>query len=314
MDTFVATLSPMLVMGICILIGFIVRKTKVAPENTATALSRLEINVLLPALNLKTFLTYCTVESLTSRWQTVVFGAVATVLAVAMGIPLAKVFSKSKDEFKIYRYSLIIANFGFLGNAIVPAIMGEAAMYDYMLFTIPLNILLYAWAFNSLIPEGKTEKKSVWKSLLNPTSVAMSIGIVLGLLGVGPYLPSFVNTTLANLSNCMGPLAMLLTGFVIGGYKMSDLLTNKRVYIVTLLRLTVLPAIIIGVLWLLGAQDSVLFMALFGFATALGLNTVVVPAAYDGDTHTGAGMAMVSNAGAVITIPILYALLVQILG
>lgn len=314
LETFFATLSPMLVMFVCILIGFILRKTKAAPENTATVLSRLEINVLLPALNLKTFLTYCTVESITARWQTVLYGVVAVALTVAMGVPLAKLFTKDKDEFKIYRYSLMIANYGFLGNAIVPAIMGAEAMYDYMLFNIPLNILLYAWAFNSLIPEGKGQKKSVWKSLLNPTSIAMTIGIVLGLLGVGPMLPGFITTTLGNLSSCMGPLAMLLTGFVIGGYRMTDLLMNKKVYIVTLLRLFVLPAIIIGVLWLLGADASVLYMALFAFATALGLNTVVVPAAYDGDTHTGAGMAMISNVGAIISIPLMYALLMQLLG
>ena len=313
-ETFFATLSPMLVMFLCILVGFVLRKRKTAPENTATVLSKLEINVLLPALNLKTFLTYCTVESITSRWQMVLYGVVAVVLTMVMGIPLAKLFAKDKNERKIYRYSLMIANFGFLGNAIVPAIMGDAAMYDYMLFTIPLNILLYAWAFNSLIPEGKGQKKSVWKSLLNPTSVAMTIGIVLGLLGVGPKLPGFITTTLGNLSNCMGPLAMLLTGFVIGGYRLPELLKNKKVYLVTLLRLIVLPAVIMGVLWLLGAQRNVVFMALFAYSAALGLNTVVVPAAYDGDTHTGAGMAVISNAGAVITIPLMYALLTQLLG
>lgn len=309
-----ATLSPMLVMFICMLVGFVLRKLKAAPENTATVLSKLEINVLMPALNLKTFLTYCTVESLTTRWQTVLFGVVATVLSVVIGVPLAKLFTKDKDEFKIYRYSLMIANFGFLGNAIVPAIMGDAAMYDYMLFTIPLNVLLYTWAFNSLIPEGKNKKQSWWRGLLNPTCVAMCIGIVLGLLGVGPHLPAFVTMTMGNLANCMGPLAMVLTGFVVGGYKLPELLTNKKVYIVTLLRLLVLPLVIIGVLWLLGASNQVLFMSLFAFATALGLNTVVVPAAYDGDTHTGAGMAMISNAGAVITIPLLYALLSVLTG
>jgi predicted permease len=313
-ETFLATLSPMLVMFLCILVGFVLRKSKVAPENTATVLSKLEINVLLPALNLKTFLTYCTVESIAARWQTVLYGAVAVTLSLAMAIPLAKLFTKDKNEVKIYRYSLLFANFGFLGNAIVPAIMGDAIMYDYMLFTIPMNIVLYAWAFNSLIPEGMGEKKSVWKSLLNPTSIAMTIGIVLGLLGVGPKLPGFITTTLGNLSNCMGPLAMVLTGFVIGGYHLPGLLKDKKVYIVTILRLIVLPAIILGVLWLLGAQTNVIFMALFAYSAALGLNTVVVPAAYDGDTHTGAGMAVISNAGAVITIPLLYALLTQLLG
>lgn len=314
LETFLATLSPMLVMFICILIGFILRKTKVAPENAATVLSRLEINVFLPALILRTFLTYCTVESITTQYKVVLYGIIAVALSAAIAFSLCKVFTKDKDERKIYRYSLLFANFGFLGNAIVPQIMGAEAMYSYMLFTIPMNIVLYAWAFNSLVPEGKGQRQSVWKNLRNPTSIAMVAGIALGFLGVGEKLPTFISTALDNLADCMGPAAMLLTGFVVGGYRLPELLKNKRVYIATILRLMVLPAIIVGVLWLLGADATTLYMALFAYASALGLNTVVVPAAYDGDTHTGAAMAMISHVACVVTIPLLYALLMQLVG
>ncbi len=314
LDSFVATVSPMLVMFLCMLTGYVLCKSRIVPENTATVLSKLEINVFLPVLVLNTFLKYCTVESITTQYQTVLYGVLAVGLALVMGIPLSKLLSKEKNERKIYRYSLVIANFGFLGNAIVPPIMGAEAMYSYMLFTIPLNILLYSWAFNSLIPEGQGEKKSMWKNLRNPTSVAMILGIVLGLLGVGAQLPSFVETTLSNLAGCMGPIAMLLTGYVIGGYRLPELLTNKRVYLVTFLRLLILPSAIVGVLWLLGADKLTLCSALFAYASALGLNTVMVPAAYNGDTKTGAGMAMISHVGCVITIPLLYALLLSLLG
>ncbi len=313
-ETFLATLSPMLVMFSCIALGFLLRRLKAMPENGATVLSRLEINVLMPALVVNTFMTYCTVESVTQQYPMVLYGLLATLLTVAIAAPLSRLFARDAGQRKIYRYSLMLANFGFLGNAIVPQIMGPEAMYSYMLFTIPLNILLYAWAFGSLIPEGKGQKKSLLQNLANPTCIAMVAGILLGLTGAGALLPSFVTSTLGNLAGCMGPVAMILTGFVIGGYKMRQLLTNKRVYIAAFLRLLVLPAVIVGVLWLLGADNTTLYMALFAFSAALGLNTVVVPAAYDGDTTTGAGMAMISHGGCIITIPLLYALLGQLLG
>ncbi len=312
-ETFLATLSPMLVMFLCMALGFLLRKCKALPENGATVLSRLEINALMPALVVNTFMNYCTVESVTQQYPTVLYGVVAVLLSAAMGAPLAQLFSKNKDERKIYRYSLMIANFGFLGNAIVPQIMGSEAVYTYMLFTIPLNILLYAWGFNSLIPEGKGQKKNFLQNFTNPTCIAMVTGITLGLTGVGKCLPGFVTDTLQKLAGCMGPVAMILTGFVIGGYPMGQLLKNKRVYLATFLRLLVLPCIIVGVLWLLGAEDPVLYMALFAYSAALGLNTVVVPAAYDGDTTVGAGMAMISHVGCIVTIPLLYAFLMQLL-
>jgi predicted permease len=191
--------------------------------------------------------------------------------------------------------------------------MGQEALYSYLLFCLPFNIVLYTWAINLLIPPEKLEKKSIWKKLAHPTLIAMAIGVLLGLSGVGKVLPGFVSTTLKNLSGCMGPVAMLLTGFVIGGYKIGELLRNGKVYVITFLRLLVLPCVAVAILTLLGADKEIALLAMFACGAALGLNTVVVPAAYDGDTRPGAAMAMISHIGAVITIPLLYALFTQIL-
>ena len=51
-DVFSATLSPMLVMFLCMVIGFILNKKKLCPENTTTVLSKLETYVLAPALTI----------------------------------------------------------------------------------------------------------------------------------------------------------------------------------------------------------------------------------------------------------------------
>lgn len=303
----------MLVMFLCIAIGFLLRKFRLTPDNTASVLSKLELYVFLPAQILVTFLNYCTVETLQVQYRTVLYGALAVGLEIVIGLLVARFFSKEKTERNIYLYNLIIANMGFLGNAIVPQIMGQEALYSYLLFCLPFNIVLYTWAINLLIPPEKLEKKSIWKKLAHPTLIAMAIGVLLGLSGAGKVLPGFVSTTLTNLSGCMGPVAMLLTGFVIGGYKIGDLLRNGKVYIITFIRLLVLPCVAVAVLMLLGAGKEIALLAMFGCGAALGLNTVVVPAAYDGDTRPGAAMAMISHIGAVVTIPLLYALLTQIL-
>ena len=313
LETFSATVSAMLVMFLCIAIGFILRKCRLAPENTASVLSKLELYVFLPAQILVTFLNYCTVETLQVQYRTVLYGALAVGLEIVIGLLVARFFSKEKTERNLYLYNLIIANMGFLGNAIVPQIMGQEALYSYLLFCLPFNIVLYTWAINLLIPPEKLEKKSIWKKLAHPTLIAMAIGVLLGLSGAGKVLPGFVSTTLTNLSGCMGPVAMLLTGFVIGGYKIGGLLRNVKVYIITVIRLLVLPCAAVAVLTLLGADKEISLLAMFACGAALGLNTVVVPAAYDGDTRPGAAMAMISHIGAVITIPLLYALFTQIL-
>ena len=80
----------------------------------------------------------------------------------------------------------------------------------------------------------------------------------------------------------------------------------KKVYVVTFLRLVAIPAILMVILKLFGTSEEIMTLALIAFATPLGLNTIVYPAAYGGDTKTGAAMALISNALGVITIPLMY--------
>lgn len=305
---FLSTLSPMLMMLACMVIGFVLNKQKICPENTATVLSKLETNILAPALTISTFSKYCTIESLAGQYQRIIYCLIILAIAIGISIALTPLFTGKGYNRNVYRYALTFGNFGFMGNAIVPAILGEPALYDYMMFTLPLSLAVYTWGIASLIPKAEGKYNPV-KSLLNPSMIAVLIGAVLGLTGLTKYIPGFVNSTLSGLGSCMGPIAMILTGFLIGQYPIGKLLSDKKIYIAAFLRLFILPALFILILKLLGAGNTTLVMCLFGFATPLGLNTVVFPAAYGGDPSTGVSMATISHTVCVITIPIMYALL-----
>ena len=237
------------------------------------------------------------------------YSAIALVIAIVIALPLSKVFARD-DAYKrnIYKYALAFGNFSFMGNAIVPAIMGDKMLYNYMLYILPLNVAVYTWGVIILIPRGNNSGSAL-KNLLNPIFVSIIIGALLGLTGAAEYVPSFIKSTVTNCASCMGPLAMILTGFVIGGYNIVGLLKNKAVYIATALRLIVLPLLFMVILHFIGADKGALYLTLIAFGTPLGLNTVVFPAAYGGDTSTGASMAMISHTLCVITIPLMYALL-----
>ena len=72
-DVFLSTLSPMLMMFACMVIGYILNKKKICPDNTATTLSKLETYVLGPALTISTFSKYCTIESLSQQYVRILF-------------------------------------------------------------------------------------------------------------------------------------------------------------------------------------------------------------------------------------------------
>lgn len=309
---FQSTITPMLTMFTCIMIGYVLNKLKLLPENADTVLAKTETYVLVPALNISTFMNYCTVESLASYRS--FLGASVILIAVAIGIAcaLSGIFSKDSYQRNIYKYALTFGNFGFLGNAIVPIILGEEFLYPYLLFTLPLNAMCYIWGLSLLVPAGN--QNNVFRNLLNPCVISIGIGAVLGLTGVQPVIPAFVKLSLSNLSACMGPIAMILTGFVAAKYRIGDLLRKPFVYLATLFRLIILPVAFLAALILLRVDELIIKMCLFAYATPLGMNTVVFPTAYNKDASTGASMALISHTLCVITIPLLYSVLTFLLA
>ena len=117
---------------------------------------------------------------------------------------------------------------------------------------------------------------------------------------------------------------MILAGVTIARYDFWDMLKNKKVYLATALRLVVLPAVLIAILFAIktlangllhmAIGNDVLFLAFFATAAPLGLNTIIFPEAYNGNPKTGASMAMISHTLCVISIPLLYALMVALFG
>ncbi len=307
-QVFSATLSAMLTMLICMLIGFILRTKKIEPEDTDSVFSRFLSFVVSPALNFNSFLNNFNMQSLQENYQIILFSLLIAGIAVTIATFLARLFVKEGYAQGIYKYAIAFANFGYMGNAVVLSIFGEEMLYYYLLFTTPMNLIVYTWGMTQLIP-GKKGIKATLVRVTNPTTIAVLLGVVAGLLNLKAYIPQFVTGALSSLGSCMGPISMVLTGYVIGKFDIKSALTSKKIYIVSFLRLIVFPALYCGLLILLGANDRLLTIALIAYAMPLGLNTVVFPAAYGADTSVGASMALISNVLCIITFPLMYALL-----
>ena len=307
MQVFTATLNQMLVLFIFMALGFFLNKKRLLPLDDSVVLSKLETYAFVPCLVFSVFYKYCTVENFKQKWTYMLYGAAVMAVSLPIGIVLAKFFAKDGYLKKIYTYSFAVANFSFMGNAVVLGVFGEKVLFDYMIFTLPLNLYVYSIGTASLIPTEKGGKISV-KTFVNPIFIALILGAVCGLLSVP--LPKFITTAISSAGACMSPLAMLLTGFVIGEYNLKTLASDKKVYLASVIRLIILPSAFMAVLLLLKTDKDIIRVALCATAMPLGLNTVVFPAAYGGDTTPGAGLALVSHLISVITIPVMFSIFI----
>lgn len=318
MEMFKLTLQQMLMMYTLILVGYLLRKKSILPEKSDTAMARMETYIFVPALSLYNMLTRCTVKTFSENYTLILYGLAVMLVAIGISYPLSKLFVKDsrtpENAYRrnIYKYAMTFGNFGFMGNFIILGIWGEEFFFKYSMFTMFVSILCYGWGLYILIPKDKNcgILKNLKRGLLTPPILALFIGIAGGLLNVGNLLPQFFVSALSNASKCQGPVAMVLAGYVIGGYDFKKLILNKKVYFASLLRLIVIPAFLVCGLKLFGAGKEIMTLALIAFATPLGLNTIVYPATYGGETETGASMTMISHTLSVITIPVMYTLLI----
>lgn len=309
MSIFSTTLNQISFLFGFIVIGYILVKLKVLPENSAMVLSKLENTIFIPALVMGTFIENFTVERISATWKLWAISFIIAFIAISFAILVSKAVTKDKYIQKIYTYGLSFSNFGFMGNAVVSSLFPDV-FFEYLIFTLPLWMLIYLWGVPKLLIADSDKKqtfKESLKSLVNPMFIAMLIGIIVGLLHIP--LPQWIISIIDVSGACMSPIAMILTGIVVSFISLKKTFTNIRIYIVSIIRLLIMPLIFIGVASFLNIPEKIYICIVCSLSMPLGLNTIVIPSALGKDTSIAAGMTVVSHLLAVITIPLIFSII-----
>ena len=312
-----STLNKLAFLFVFILIGFVLTRLKAIPESADGVLSKLENNLFTPCLILSTFISGFTFDVFKTSWKPILVCVLMLAVTVPLGILLGRLFSKKENERNAYIYGLCFSNFGFMGLAVVKTLFEETFAL-YSIFLLPLWIGVYGWGVPALlIPKSYADRsfKGTLKRMANPMLISLVVGAVIGISGLGGYITTtadgnrtVIMDIIETAGSCMSPLAMLLTGITIAKIKISKVVKNVGIYVASILRLVVIPIVIISVMMLLPIEKDTLRCALCSIAMPLGLSPVVVPAGYGEDTSMGAGMAIISHALSVITIPVIFAI------
>lgn len=291
-----------------IFLGYVLGKFSLIPKDSSTVLARLENLVFMPCLVMGTFIENFRVEKLKAAGNTFLISSVIILIVIPIAIIISRLLTKNHYLQNIYTYGLAFANFGFMGNAVVNVLFPEIFL-EYIIFTLPLWIMIYVWAVPNLLMDDGNEKhtlKQRLKALANPMLIAMLVGAVIGLLELP--IPDWAFRVVKVSGECMSPIAMMLTGITVSAISIRKTLSNSHIYILTFIRLVLIPAAFVGIGKLLGLNDSVFICGLCALAMPLGLNTIVIPSAYGKDVSVAAGMAIISHFFSCITIPLLFLL------
>ena len=306
MTVFYATLNQTAFLLLFIAAGYFLFKKKYVPDNAAAVLSKLENCIFIPALVLGTFISNFTVEKLETTWQLLLSSLGLALIAIFLSLLCVRFCSKDPYERSIYTYGLCFSNFGFMGNAVVSALFPDIFL-EYLIFTLPLWSLIYLWGVPVLLLGDSSTKPTLaqrLKNFANPMFVSTIAGMVIGLANFP--IPKFVSDAITTAGSCMSPVAMLLTGMTIARFDLLEVLSIKRVYLVTFLRLLVFPLIFLATMVWMPYPEIFATCAICSLSMPLGLNTIIIPSALGKDTKVAAGMALVSHILSCLTIPVIF--------
>lgn len=280
--------------------GFLLGRKGIADSRQAQLLSCLEVYVFLPANVFKTFAANFTPAYLGEKYSFVLVSLGMLLLLYTISKPLSARLSDDSYRQKVLRYTVIIANYGYIGYALTGGVFGEMALLNVMVFAIPLSFFTPTVGFCLL-----TNSPVSLKKLVNPQALALVAGAAVGLTGLA--LPNTVNVFMDKASGCMAPVSMLLTGLVLSEYRLGDLVKGRLVYFMTAMRLLLIPCAVGGILKLLSLEEMIL-PALMITAMPCGLNTIVYPRLVGEDCRLGASMVFVSTLLCCLTIPLCLAI------
>ena len=157
-------LEQVAILFVFAIVGYILSRVKIVKSEQAQILSNLLVYVFLPANIIKTFAKNCTLEYICERYNILTVGFISMITIAVLAHFGAKLLSKNLYNRKVYEYSMVVPNFGYMGSALAESLIGTEGLLDCMMIFIPVSLYTYTVGYCMLAKRELSFKK--YSSLL----------------------------------------------------------------------------------------------------------------------------------------------------
>lgn len=235
--------SKIIELTLIVLMGYGLVKAKLLKSEDSKPLSIIGLYIISPAVMIEAFQIDYTPEILQGLMLSLGMAVLLHVILIATGAVLKRVLKLDPIEHATSIYSNS-------GNLIIPLVMslfGKEWVIYASCFVVVQTFLF--WTHLRLIIAGKGNL-SLKVMLKNINLWSIFIGVILFAFQI--KLPEFVNGTLSAVGIFIGPNAMLIAGMLIAAIPLRSIFSSKRIYLITALRLLLIPIFLLVVIKLCG--------------------------------------------------------------
>ncbi len=299
-----------LVMFLLVLVGFAAVKSGAVKAELKSGLSDLLVNIVLPAIIINSYLTEY--DPGISANLAVTLAASTAAMLLSIGISTLVCSRVKSADAPLMRFAMSFCNPGYMGFPLISALFGSEGLLYASVFNTMYNLIFWTVGVSQLEPEKTGHSlRDVADVLKKPTIIATVIGLVI-YFGQIP-IPDVIAEPIELLGNMSTPLAMFITGMVMAGSSFETTVRDWHMWLAVGMRLLVIPALTLGLCWLVGMNGIVGTVVVLLAACPCASITSVFAVRYHYDEALGAGMVVISTLASIGTLP-LFAALVSLLG
>lgn len=292
-----------------IAIGFVLTKLKMLTEKGVKEMTSVLLYVVAPCVIINAYEK----EFSVSEAKRLVVAAMFTVVVHVIGIVISTVIFHRQDEKlhnRVNIFSTVYSNCGFMAIPLLSEALGtQGVFYGSMYLAIFTPIY---WTHGVYVCTGGDKKEiSLKKCFLNPGVIGTVVSIVLFATGFWffdyPAPAQFVVNTAKSVISYMAdlntPVAMLILGYYLANISFVKCLKKPCIYLVSLLRLIVIPVIGIFVAKLMNIEPEVAKAVLIPAACPIATVATLFAARFNLDAEYSAEIVSISTLFSIVTIP-----------
>ncbi|HMA59718.1 MAG TPA: AEC family transporter [Halanaerobiales bacterium] len=303
-------ISQILSLFLLIFLGYVLRKMNFINEKLNKGLSRILVDVALPALIISSMMVEINRELINYVKIFTIITAAIYLLIIILSEVIGKMAKLPLAKNTVFKFILAFGNVGYMGIPIITTLFPENGIIFNSINLIFFNVLV--WTYGVYLFNRKEEENYdfEYKSLLNNGVIAIIIGFFLLFTGLRP--PSFITGSLEMLGNITFPVSMLVIGSSLVNANFKKLFLDKKLILLTIMRLILYPILTLLALSFFDLKPIIYQTSVILVAMPAPAQVVLFAEKFDGDCKYASEGVFITTLFSVITIPFFLYLLTVI--
>lgn len=302
-SNFLTVGQQVIILFILIGAGFASKKAKLISDNAVKGMTNLVLYLATPCIIISSFQN-CPFNS--EMLVNLLIMTASVVLIYAGSIAIATCVFRDKDQSRkaVYRVATIYSNCGFMSLPLQQAILGSDGVFYGAIYVGIFNIVV--WTHGLVTMSGDKKDLSAKKLIANPGLIGVAAAIILW--GMNIQLPEIIYSPMEYLAALNTPVPMIIIGCQLAGVNFAKAFGNKRDYISSGLRLLVIPALSLFIMYLCGIRGSMLVASVIATSAPSAATTTMFATKYDRDVSLSVSLVSTTTLFSIITMPIMVVL------